>query len=201
MALTAQEIDSVRNHLGYGNLNITTPYTGDGGLSMFEDVVSPALSTANETTATEEIEAGAIAVVTPVSMTGIDLWVSLVVDVGEAAEIVVVQAVTLTTFTARFQNAHSSFGYPIGTLRGTTRLRQLLWQAEQASSLLYASSTVAAAGLKSVDKGDVVWFEGGRFLKDRLDHYMGIVCAMASLLDVRHQRGCGPGRVNQLETY
>lgn len=205
MSLTEGEQDSLRFHLGYGNIGPEgSLYTSDGFYELFRDVISPNLSEATETTSDTAIdvgEAGANATVTPASMTGIVSGVTLVVDVADQAETIAVRAVTGSTFTAFFKKDHPS-GYPIGTLRGVTRLRTLLWAAERAYSEIIAIEVADNAGLKSVDKEDVVWFEGFRALRDRVDHYMNIVCAISSLVQVEHRRSCKAGRGStQLEAY
>ena len=53
MVLTASEVEAIRFHLGYGNINVGAyPYTPDGFYELFTDVVAANLSTGAETTAT-----------------------------------------------------------------------------------------------------------------------------------------------------
>lgn len=61
------------------------------------------------TTINAAIAAGAGIVVTPVSMAGINVNSSLTIDSGSNQEVVVVTAVTATTFTATFAKAHGTF--------------------------------------------------------------------------------------------
>lgn len=201
MALTASELDALRFHLGYGNIAVgAEPYTPDTFYEVFSGVVSPYLSTGNETSATTAIAANTVAVVTPAAMTGIAAYGRLVIDVGQDAEVVTVQAVSGSTFTARFAKAHSSSGYPVATMSGLARLRMLLGAADAAWAAATSSDTGAAAGLKSVDKGDVVWFNGYRVLRDRLDHYKSIVTSISSLVRVAPANGSS-ARTTRLEAY
>ena len=200
MALSTTELDALRFHLGYGNITIgAEPYTPDTFHEVFAGVVSPHLSVGDETTSSTAVIAGAITVVTPAAMTGIAANVQLVVDVGADAEIVTVQAVTGSTFTARFAKAHASTGYPVATMSGLARLRMLIGFADAAWQSMTSSDVGSVAGLKSVDKGDVVWFEGYRVLRDRLGHYQAIIGSIASLIRVQPEQG--DRRVTRLEAY
>lgn len=185
MTLSSAEIDRLRFHLGYGNLAVGADlYTRDGFLALFEQVVSLYLNTGTETSATTAITAGAITEVTPAAMTGIAVYGQLIVDVGDDAEQVMVQAVTVSTFTARFAKAHAVTGYPIATESGLARLRLLLWDADRAYREMFSADTAATSGIKEVDKKDVVFFGGSAVCEGRLKHYMGIVAAISSLVQV-----------------
>jgi hypothetical protein len=179
------EKESLRFHLGYGNLDYGAfPYTPDGFKELFEQVIQPNITGGTDTSATTAVTAGSTATVTPLSMTDITANARLVVDVGDDMEIVTVRAVTVSTFSAKFAKAHPSTGYPISTLSGQSRLRILLAQADTAWQAANGASLGAAAGLKSVDKGDVEWFEGFQVLKDRISHYKSIVMSISSLVRV-----------------
>jgi len=183
--VTNAEIEALRFHLGYGNIAVGGyPYTPDGFLELFAQVIQPNLTTAPETTAATATTAGAITVVTPASMTGIAVNGHLVIDVGDDAEEVVVKAVTVSTFTARFAKAHEATGYPVALASGVARLRLLLWSAETAWKSVTGSEITATAGIQSVGKGEVVWFEGNRVLRDTLDAYKAIVSQLSRLVRV-----------------
>ncbi len=198
--LTDEEIEAVRRRLGYGNILIGgEPYTPDGFLSLFVNVIAVYLSTAEETTATTAITANSITVVTPVSMTGIAANVRLIVDVAEDAEIVVVKATTLTTFTARFAKAHTTAGYPIAVQSGLAMLRYLLHQADLAWQKMLDTKVGNSAGLKQLARGDIEWFGPGWVLKELVNHYRAIVWEIARLIRVAPLEGCG--QIHQLEAY
>lgn len=181
MALTTAEQEALRFHLGYGNLSsVSLPYTGDTFWTQVA-FVSDTLGIGTETAAIDAITAGATVEVTPDDMTGIAVYGQLVVDVADAAEIVTVQAAAISTFTATFANAHPTTGYPIATMSGLARFRLLLWDADKAWRACTDGSVGVSAGLKSVDKGDVVWFEGFRVLRDKLTHYMAIANQLSHL--------------------
>lgn len=196
------EIEALRFHLGYGNVAIGGyPYTPEGFVQLFTQVIQPYLGTAQETTATTAITAG-IATVTPASMTDIARNVRLVVDVGEDAEIVTVQATTATTFSARFAKDHASSGYPIAVDCGIARLRILLHKADAAHTALTSPNITRVAGLNSVGKGEVVWFAGNRVLRDTLAHYQAIVAELGKLVRVDPiDTGAGGRGGGRMEVY
>lgn len=181
--LTDFEVASLRQHLGYGAISVDAyPYTPDGFQAIFDQVIGPNITTGPETTCASVIPAGMV-IVTPASMTGIVPRATLVVDVGDDAEVVIVASVSGSAFAARFARAHSA-GSQIAVMSGTARLRILLHRADQAWSALQDPSVGATSGLASVDKGDVVWFAGFQVLKDRVRHYRAIVAQISSLVDV-----------------
>lgn len=201
MALTTAEQESLRFHLGYGNIGAAgAPYTPDGYLEIIDQVVSANLSTGTETSATTSVSANSTTTVTPAAMTGIAANVSLVVDVGDEAEVVVVKAVSGSTFTAKFEKAHTTAGYPISTMCGVARCRMMLWDADKAWGKLQELGIVSRAGIKRAD--EVEFFGKGSYLDERKSHYIGIVSSLASLVQVAPKwadtRGGGSSR---LEAY
>lgn len=200
MALSTEEIESLRFHLGYGNIGaMGAPYTPDTFLELFSQVVSPNLSTGSETSATSNISAGTTVVVTPAAMTGIASYVTLVVDVGEEAETVVVKAATGSTFTAKFEKAHTSAGYPIATMSGTARLRMLLWDADAAWKALSAKGIISRAGIKIVD--EIEFFGEGAYMKERIDQYVNIVTSISALVQVAPKWAEAGRGASRLEAY
>jgi hypothetical protein len=200
MALTAGEVEALRFHLGYGNVDILAlPYTNDGFWFTFNTIVASYLTTGTETSSTTAITAGATVVVTPAAMTGIDVYSQLVVDVAEQAELVTVKAVTSTTFTAHFAKSHAVSGYPIATMSGLSRLRMLIHDADAAWKALSDLTIAKTAGLKSVDQDSVVWFGGGSVMSDRRRHYDGIVASISSLVRVPVNGACA--RSTSMEAY
>ena len=201
MSLDTATIESTRFHLGYGNVsNDALPYTDDGYWSIFDDIVSPYLGTGTETSATTAITAASTTTVTPVSMTGIAVYGQLVVDVAEQAELVTVKSVTATTFTAYFTKAHAASGYPIATMSGKARLRLLLAEADLAWRSMTDIGVAKTAGLKSVDKQDVVWFEGRRVSRERFDHYRAVTRSISSLVRVPSRYDAYPGAASRMVT-
>lgn len=199
MALSDSEIESLRYHLGYGNIGLgVSMYTPDGFKELFDQIIAPYLTGSTETTATTAVTAGTNVTVTPVSMTSIVPYAKLVVDVGDDVELVMVRSVTATTFTAKFAKAHPTSGYPVAVMGGHARLRLLLNQADNAWQAMQDPSVGATAGLKQVDKGDVEWFQGFQVLKDRLRHYQEIVGQISSLVRVDL---VGKGTSSQLALY
>jgi hypothetical protein len=184
MALSTSEIESLRHHLGYGNIGATAgAYSPDGFRDLFTDVISPTLSTGTETTATTAVTAGSTTTVTPAAMTDISANVALVVDTGSQAESVIVKATTATTFTAYFEKAHTAAGYPIATMSGLARLRLLLWDADKAWMGLNSSSVGNTAGIKRVD--EIEFFgKGQAVLKGKSEHYKSIVWSISHLVQV-----------------
>lgn len=199
--LTAAEIEHLRAHMGYGNVQIGGyPWTPDGYFELFTNVIKVYLSTAEETTATTAITANSVTVVTPASMTGIVINGSLIVDVGDDAEVVVVKAVTATTFTARFLKAHTSAGYPVAVESGVSRLRYLLHLADVAWADVIGPKVVASAGLKSLAREEVVWFGPYAVARSYLERYLSIINQIARLIRVEPVEM--PGQcTSQLEAY
>jgi hypothetical protein len=204
MTLSTAEIESTRFHLGWGNVAVgALPYTQDGYWSIFDSIVSPYLGTGTETSATTAITAGSTTVVTPVAMTGIDVYGKLVVDTDDQLEIVTVKAADVTTFTAYFTKAHTDDGYPIATMSGKARLRMLLREADQAWHAISGVSVAGTSGLKSVDKNDVVWQTTGSSniaLAGRMNHY-GSICQSISALVRVPMRGAADYHRVMLEAF
>lgn len=196
--LTDSELESLRFHLGYGNIGADgAPYTPDTFLELFASVVSPNLSTGSETTGSTEITAPGVVTVTPASMTGITAYATLVIDTGEQAETVVVRSVTATTFSAQFAKVHSGT-YPIATMSGLARLRLLLWDADSAWRSLNSQDVGASSGLKKVD--EIEFFQAGKLLEGRAEHYKTIVQSIAFLVQVPPKWAADKGSV-RLEAY
>jgi len=188
--LTDAEVESLRFHLGYGQIGLGAyPSTPDGFYELFHDVIQPYLTSGEETSSTTAIVAGA-ATVTPLSMTGIAVHAQLVIDVGDLAEIVVVKSVTATTFTAVFAFAHPASGYPIAVLSGVSRLRMLLWLADKAWGLIQSgssssSSSLLTGGLKKVD--EIEWHPSGSTMttmQSYVANYRNILALISSLVRV-----------------
>lgn len=186
MTLSTAELDSLRHHLGYGNLSTAAePYTADTYYEVFSGIVSPNLSTGTETSSVTAVTAGTTQAITVVSATGIAVYGQLVVDVGDQAESVLVKAVSGTSVTAHFLKAHAATGYPVATMSGLARLRLLLWDADAAWRALTDLGIGATSGIKKVD--EVEFFQGTMVLSGRLEHYKSIVCSIASLVQVPPQ--------------
>lgn len=201
MALTTSEIESLRSHLRYGNVGVGAyPYTPDGFLVLFRDVIAPNLGVDTETTASTAVAVG-IATVTPAVMTNIVVGATLVVDIGEDAEIVQVKAVAATTFTARFAKAHAATGYPVAVMSGKQRVRYLLAQADRAWAKLQASDITQTAGLKQLGQGEIEWTQGAKGVLDDIGmQYARIVSELASICRVQPRDHDGGNNV-PLEMY
>ena len=207
MTLSTSEIESTRHHLGWGNMAVgSAPYTLDGFWHTFNQIVSPYLGTGTETSATDAITAASTTEVTPGAMTDIEVYGELVVGVGDQAEIVQVTAVTGSTFTAYFAKAHAATGYPIATMSGKARLRLLLYDANVAWRAYQSATVGGTAGIKSLDKGDVVFQDTGSsstggVLRQRKAHYKAICQAISQLVRVPMAPGWLGGGCARLEAY
>lgn len=185
MTLSAAEIESVRFHLGWGNISVAAqPYTPDGFYEVFNNIVSPYLSTSTETTAATAVTANTTTVVTPAAMTLITVGTQLVVDVGEAAEIVMVAATAPTTFTAAFTKAHATSGYPVLVMCGKARLRYLLYRADTAWTKMQSSGVAGSMGIKQLGQGEIEWFAPDAVYQGVLTQYLGILAQISSLVRV-----------------
>ena len=202
--LAAAEIENLRFHLGYGNLQVGAyPWTPDGFMELFQNVIRPYLSTAEETSATTLIDASAgpvIVVVTPLDMAGIAPNVRLLVDNGDDTESVVVKASTVSTFTARFSLSHAATGYPVAVETGTSRLRWLLHQADRTHQAMLSPMVTAVGGIKSIDKGEIEYFGPTAVLRSVLAQYEAIVEQISRLVRVAPV-GLSHGPATQLEAY
>lgn len=193
MALTSTgwEAQALRRHLGYGNIDTGAyPYTADGFLELFNGVVVPNLQTALETTCSSSVAAAGVATVTLASVVGISAYTRLVADVGEDAEVVTVRSVSGSTVTARFAKAHTA-SYPVAIESGTAILRMLLHSADSTYDAIRSSKILSSAGLASVGRGAVEWFEGGWVLKDTISQYRAVVQQISDLVRVPMREGAG----------
>jgi hypothetical protein len=198
MPLTDAEVESLRFHLGYGNIDGVgaSAYSPDGFLELFRDVVAPNLTGDVETTASTSASEG-ISSVTVADTTGIVAHARLLVDVGDAAELVTVRAVSGSAFTAAFTAEHAA-PFPVALWGGHARLRRLLhfadtlWQAKQSSDV------ADVAGLKRIE-GDVEWFPGGNTLEEREAAYQRVVLELWRLCQVEPRTF--DKRTSQLEVY
>lgn len=200
MALTDSEVESLRFHLGLGNIGTgASTYSPDGFKELFDDVISVYLTGSTETTGSTNVTAGNTTTVTVASATGIVANARLVVDVGDDVEVVAVKSVSGSTFTAKFAKAHTA-SYPVAVMGGHARVRMLLHQADKAWQALTDETVGQVAGLKSVDNGDVEWFQGFQVLSGRLGHYKAIVGSISSLVRVE-PAWQSSGRGSLLEAY
>jgi hypothetical protein len=181
VAVTDDEIESLRFHLSYGNLSEDGPYTPDGFQAVFYQVIQPNLTTGAMTTASGSATAG-ISSVTVADITGIAAQTRLVVDVGDAAEVVVVRSVGASAFTAQFAADHTA-PFPVAVMSGEARLRLLLHRADATWRATQAADIGASAGLKRIE-GDVEWFPGGNTLQGRQKAYRAVVGELSRLVRV-----------------
>lgn len=195
MTLTASELDSLRFHMGHGNINTGAyPNTAEGMYELYYNVISPQLSTNTETSSTTAVTAGTTQAITLGSVSNITVNTRLIVDVGDLAEIVTVKSISGSAVTCTFANAHPSSGYPVAVMAGLPRLRMLIHSADKAWATLQSSSVTGTAGIKQLGNGEIEWFEGGAVYKQVLQHYNGIVAQISRLIRVAPVGG-GSGRV------
>lgn len=205
--LTAAEIESLRFHLGFGNLQVGAyPWTPDGFFELFTNVIAVWLSDSPPTSATTAIDASAgpvIATVTPLDMTTVAASCRLVIDCDDDTEVVVVKSVTATTFTAKFKLSHDASGYPLALETGTSRLRYLLHRADRVHEAMLGIETGVTAGIASVDKGEVVSIGQNSVLRGHYAQYKAIVGEISSLVRVESLAPdvTAGGPVTQLEAY
>jgi hypothetical protein len=202
--LTDAEVQSLRAHLGYGNVSTGAyPYTPDGWHEVFSDVIAPNLQTGEETTSSTTVAAGSATIVVA-SATDVVAHARLVIDVGDAMEVVVVRAVSGVNVTATFAAAHSGT-YPVALMSGLARLRMLLHAADKAWLSLQSPAMASTAGIKRVE-GDVEFFEprsSGATSKmtGTRAHYESIVSEISSLVRVLPRWARDRGGVRQTEVY
>lgn len=201
MPLSDVEVQSLRFHLGYGNIAVGAyPYTPDGFLELFESVVAPNLETGNDTTSATSVTADTVTTITVGAITGITARAQLIVDTGTDEEIVSVKSVSGLTVTARFAKAHSGT-YPISTLSGESRLRRLLADADKVWATLQSADITGTAGLKQLGQGEIEWFPGGTVLTETQAHYRSIQQSISSLVRVEVAQTQTSGRDVALSAY
>lgn len=199
MAVTDAEVESLRFHLGYGNVSGlgANAYTPDGFKELFDEVIAPNLTTGAETTGTTSVSEAGLATITVGALTGIVVNARLVVDVGDAVEIVVVRSLGVLSFSAVFAAEHEA-PFPVAVMGGQARLRLLLHRADAAWQAKQSSDIGDVAGLKRIE-GDVEWFPGGNTLEERERAYESVVRELEFLCRVKSLRG--KRRCGQLEAY
>lgn len=162
MAFSAAELAHlevwVRMELGYGGLTVTSePLIGHSFLPQvaFENLSQGHVTTSSTTVASTDIG-------TPVALTVADAGTltaaqQVHLDVGGQLEIVVVQHVAGAVLTMRPAKEHSGT-YTVREESGEARLLWIKAQLEEAHAKV--NSLAGTAGLRSVDKGDVVFAQG-----------------------------------------
>lgn len=201
MSLTTAEIESVRHHLGWGNISVAAyPYTPDGFYEVFNQIVSPNLSVDTETTSTTSVTAAGNATLTLGVVTNITANTRLLVDVGDAAEIVTVRSVSGLTVTAAFTKVHAQ-PYPVAVMCGVARLRMLIYSADTAWSKLQSASVTGTSGIKQLGQGEIEWFSPSAVYQSVLTHYLGICMQLSSLVRVPMNDESRSRGSAQLEVY
>lgn len=201
--LPTSEIESLRFHLGYGNVGVQAyPYTPDGFFEVFTQVVAPNLSVSTEATASSPatIEASATATMVLDDVTSILPFTRLVVDVGDDTEVLEVKAVSGMTVTAKFALAHTA-PFPVQVLSGVARLRLLLHAADKAWRTEHSSDITGSAGIKQLGKGEIEYFQGGAILADVSGQYARIQQRISSLVRVPIGGASDAGGAMRLEPY
>jgi hypothetical protein len=196
MAVNDDEVESLRFHLGYGQVGTGAyPYTPDGFHELFHQVIQPNLTTGAATTASTSATAG-VSSVTVASLTDIAAQTRLVVDVGDAVEVVVVRSTSGSAFTATFAADHAA-PFPVAVMSGEARLRLLLHRADATWQAMQAGDISDTAGIKRIE-GDLEYFANAELLKVRQKSYRRVVEELSRLVRVA-PADCGP--TGQLEAY
>lgn len=206
MALTDSEIQSLRVVLGYGAISTGAyPYTPDGFLEVFEQVVAPNLQSGTMTTSATAITAVGASTIVLVDATDIVARSRLIIDVGPDEETVVVRSVSGTSVSATFAKTHEAAPYPVALESGESQLRSLLASAYAAREKLVSTNAIGVAGLAQAE--DIKWFQegsggvAGGVAGAQLRAYRQIVGQISDLVRVRprwEQDRAGSG---QVETY
>lgn len=167
MALLASELERIRFELGFADLTVgAEPYIGVA--AIFDQVIQPYLRAGATTTSTTAVTAATTptpVAITLASATGFAAFATVVIDVGDRQEVVAVQSLSGAAMTVSLSKAHSGT-YPVTVEGGESMVRYLLDKCRKASEAI--ADAMTAAGIKQLDKGDVVFF-GGRDGKTALD--------------------------------
>lgn len=159
MALTDAEVWQCKYELGFNLLTAgAEPYIGV--TALFDQVISPFLTAATETTSSTSVTAATSP--TPVTLTlasasGFAAGEVVVVDVDSRQERATIQSLTGSDITVQLTLAHSGT-YPVLLEGPESIVRTLLLRLRNAGSAQVSSGTTSA-GIKQVD--EIQFFEGG----------------------------------------
>lgn len=183
MTLNTSEITRVKHELGFNMLLVgAEPYVTV--TRYFEQVAVPNLIAGVDTTSSTSVSAvtsPTAVTLTLASGTGILAFDTVVVDVDSAQETVTVQAIVGNSLTVILSKAHSGT-YPVEVEGGVSLVRNYLAKLRRISNRIDLFG--ARAGIKSLDKEDLVFFgaahehSGFRTLRDMQTHFRAELCRM-----------------------
>lgn len=209
MTLLDSELARIKAELGFNLLGIgAEPYIGV--TRFFEQIAIPNLSAGAVTTSSTTVTAVAEgASVVPVTLTvdsidGILMFARVVIDVDDLTEVATVRAVSGSTITVALRLAHSGT-YPIQVEGGESMVRFYLAKCRLVADQIgeYGES----AGIKSIDKQDVVFFGAygekstGNTLGWLLKFWRSELCKLLFGCGDISQFGCGGGGGQRLSLY
>lgn len=200
------EIARIKSELGFNLLNIgAEPYIGI--TRYFEQVAIPNLNTASIATSSTTVTASdPTSGPSPVSLTlssatGFAMFARVVVDVDDVSEMTTVRSVSVNTISVSLSLAHSGT-YPVCVESGETLVRYYLARCRSMADKI--DEAAETAGLKSADKGDVVFFGGpderSRLvsLRSELTEYRSQLCSLlfgVGNISQLRMSGGGSGRI------
>lgn len=209
MTLLDSELARIKAELGFNLLGIgAEPYIGI--TRFFEQIAIPNLSAGAVTTSSTTVTAVADgASVTPVTLTvdsatGIAMFNRVVIDVDDLTEMATVRAVSGSTITVALRLAHTGT-YPIQVEGGESLVRYYLAKCRTTAEQI--SEYGEGAGIKSIDKEDVVFFGGygertaGQTLGTLLKFWRSELCKLLFGCGDLSQFGCGGGGGQRLSLY
>ncbi len=160
MALLDSEILRIKYELGYPLMAIGAEPRIDH-VAIFDQVVQPYLETGAATTSSTAVTAASTP--TPVTLTlasgtGFASGAVVVIDVDSRQERVTAQNVSGASLTVLLSLAHTGT-YPVTVEGGEAIVREILARLRDIGGQVTQSASTA--GLKSVGRGAVEWYEGG----------------------------------------
>ena len=190
MALSSQEILSVRKELGHNLLTIgALPFIRY--VSLFDQIVGPYMDTGATTTSSTTVTAASTptpVTLTLASATGFTAEARVVVDVDSLQEEATIRAVSGSTITLILSLAHTGT-YPVTMVGGVTIIRSIL--KDLAALKTQLGTVIATAGLKRAE--DIEWYQaqggaaGGSaqlaalyHQRDELRDQLAAACGMAN---------------------
>ncbi len=155
MALLNSELERVRVELGYSVIGIgALPFIEY--VSLFEQVIQPYLNAGAKTTSSTAVTvlSPTPSAITLASPTGFNVGATLYVDVDGQGERVTLQSLSGSLASCLFTKTHTGI-YSVTEEGGEAVVRDILAKLYQVKERL-ASDGMDAAGVKQLDKGDVI---------------------------------------------
>lgn len=183
MALLDSEVQRIKYELGFPVMSIGAEPRIDH-VALFDQVIKPYIEAGAATTAATAVTAATTptpVALTLTSATGFTVGAVVIVDVDSRQERATIQTLSGTSMTVQLSNAHSGT-YPVTVEGGESMVRDLLGRLRSIDDSI--AEARSSAGLKSVGRGAVEWYEAGSVLTSLKRIQMDHRDELASMLGV-----------------